>query len=60
MEYLRDRIEHAKPDRLAATVLLREIRERGYAGGYSQLKELVSSLRPPLEPEPIVRLSVTV
>ena len=55
VEYLRDRIEHAKPDRLAATVLLREIRERGYAGGYSQLKELVASLRPPVEREPIVR-----
>jgi transposase len=55
VEYLHDRIEHAKPDRLAATVLLREIRELGYAGGYSQLKALVASLQPPAEPEPIVR-----
>lgn len=55
VEYLRDRIEHAKPDRLAATVLLREIRERGYGGGYSQLKALVTSLQPSAEPEPIVR-----
>ncbi len=55
VEYLRDRIEHAKPNRLAATVLLREIRERGYTGGYSQLTALVTSLRPAIEPEPVVR-----
>ncbi len=29
--------------------------ERGYAGGYSQLKVLVASLQPPAEPEPIGR-----
>jgi transposase len=54
-EYLRERIEHAKPDRLAATVLLREVRDQGYAGGYTQLKALVSSLQPKVQPEPIVR-----
>jgi transposase len=38
VDYLRDRIDHAKPDRLAGTLLLREIRERGYGSGYSQLE----------------------
>jgi transposase len=55
VDYLRERVEQAKPDRLAATVLLREIRELGYDGGYSQLKEFVAWLRPSAEPEPIVR-----
>lgn len=55
LEYVSARLEHAKPERLAASVLLREVRERGYAGGYTQLKALVASLRPPVEPEPIVR-----
>jgi len=32
-EYVRERIERAKPNRLAATVLLRELRELGYDGG---------------------------
>lgn len=53
--YLRERIESAKPERIAATVLLREIREHGYEGGYTQLKELVATLAPPAPPEPIVR-----
>lgn len=51
-EYLRERIGHAKPYRLAATVLLREVRDQGYAGGYTQLKALVSSLQPKAQPEP--------
>jgi transposase len=55
VEYIRERIEHAKPDRLAATVLLREVRDQGYGGGYTQLKALVSSLQPKAQPEPIVR-----
>src|SRR5580704_12464497 len=54
-EYLRERIEHAKPDRLAATVLLREVCDQGYAGGCTQLKALVSSLQPKVQPEPVVR-----
>lgn len=54
-EYVHDRIEGAKPDRLAATVLLREIRAQGYDGGYSQLKALVAAISPPAAPEPVVR-----
>lgn len=54
-EYVRERIESAKPHRLAATVLLRELREQGYDGGYTQLKALVAEIAPPPAPEPIVR-----
>src|SRR5450755_1075261 len=36
--YLSERIVQAKPRWIPATVLLREIAERGYAGGISQLK----------------------
>jgi transposase len=43
------------PDRLAATVLLRELRERGYAGGYTILKDFVAALQPSPAAEPVVR-----
>ncbi len=53
--YIADRIASAAPERLEATVLLRELRERGYAGGYSILKEHLARLRPAAPPEPVVR-----
>lgn len=34
-DYLLERIEQAKPHWIPATVLLREIRQRGYSGGVS-------------------------
>jgi transposase len=49
----------AAPERLAATVLLRELRERGYAGGYSILKEYLARLRPAAIPEPVERFETT-
>lgn len=53
--YVRVRIGSAAPDRLAASVLLRELRERGYVGGYTLLKDFVARLRPTLVLEPVVR-----
>jgi transposase len=53
--YIAGRIASAAPERLEATVLLRELRERGYAGGYSILKEHLARLRPAVVPEPVVR-----
>jgi len=41
--YLRDRLDQAGAVRLSATVLLREIRARGYDGGITQLKEFLAS-----------------
>src|SRR4030095_5955364 len=50
--YLHQRIEHARPRWIPATVLLREIRERGYDGGISQLRAWLAPLRKS-EPEPV-------
>src|SRR5665213_1678385 len=54
VKYLLLRIEAARPKWIPATVLLREIRERGYAGGISQLKAYLAPLKRG-EPEPLVR-----
>lgn len=53
-EYLQSRIEAARPQWIPATVLLREIRERGYTGGISILKDYLAPFRRG-EPEPVVR-----
>jgi transposase len=53
-DYLRDRIEFARPRWIPAAVLLREISERGYEGGLTQLKSWLAPLKGG-EPEPIVR-----
>lgn len=54
--YLLSRVDAARPHWLPATVLLREIREQGYTGGYSQLKAFLSPLRPRSRDEgPVVR-----
>ena len=44
-DYLRERIEQARPRWIPATVLLREIGERGYGGGISQLKAWLAPLK---------------
>ena len=50
--YIRQRLRDAAPRRLPATVLLREIRERGYEGGISILKDWLAKERPaPVVPE---------
>lgn len=53
-EYLRGRVEAAKPHWIPAVVLLREIRELGYAGGLTQLKMFINPLKP-VDDEPVVR-----
>ncbi len=51
-EYIQRRLRDAAPRRLPATVLLREIRERGYEGGISILKDWLAKERPaPVVPE---------
>lgn len=54
-DYLRERVAAAAPHRIPATVLLREIRERGYGGGISLLKHYLAGLRPAVVPEPVIR-----
>jgi transposase len=45
-DYVVEWLTSAAPERIPATVLLRELRERGYSGGYTMLKALVASLKP--------------
>lgn len=53
-DYLLERIHAARPHWIPAVVLLREIRERGYPGGITRLKDFLSPYRH-AEPEPVVR-----
>lgn len=52
--YLLERVGQARPKWIPATVLLREIGERGYTGGISQLKAWLAPLKQ-IPPEPVVR-----
>ncbi|GAB1719552.1 MAG: hypothetical protein NTAFB09_12830 [Nitrosospira sp.] len=51
-DYLQERIHAARPHWIPAVVLLREIRERGYPGGITGLKDFLSPYRH-AEPEPV-------
>jgi transposase len=53
-EYLLERIAAARPRWIPAVVLLREIRERGYDGGLTQLKAFINPHKH-TAPEPVVR-----
>jgi transposase len=53
--YIAARVAAAAPERLEATVLLRELRERGYTGGYTTLKDHLARLRPVTASDPVVR-----
>src|ERR1700748_3536299 len=44
--FLAERMAAARRDRLAATVLLSELKLRGYTGGISTLRDYLASLRP--------------
>ena len=54
VEYLQERVDQARPDWIPATVLLREIQERGYPGGISQLKAYLAPFKQSAA-EPLVR-----
>jgi transposase len=54
LEYLQERIDAARPRWIPATVLLREIRERGYEGGISQLKAYLAPFKA-TKVDPVVR-----
>ena len=53
--YLHSRIAKANPIHLSAVVLLREIKEQGYRGGISLLRQYLYCYRGKVEPQPIVR-----
>lgn len=52
--YLLERIAAARPKWIPAAVLLREIQERGYDGGLTQLKVFIKPHKQPA-PDPVVR-----
>jgi len=54
-QYIDQRVKAAAPDWIPATVLLRELRALGYAGGYSILKDHLATLRPVAQPESVIR-----
>src|SRR3984893_7134813 len=53
--YVIERLRSAAPERIPGSVLLMELRERGYCGGYTRLKEFLASLKPPELVEPVIR-----
>jgi transposase len=53
--YVAERLNSAAPEWIPASVLLMELRERGYCGGYTMLKLFGASLRPQRAVEPVVR-----
>lgn len=53
--YIAERVKAAAPQWIPATVLLRELRSLGYAGGITILKEHLAGLRPAAKPEPLIR-----
>lgn len=54
-DYVIERLRAAAPERIPASVLLMELRERGYTGGYTMLKTFAASLRPQEPAAPIIR-----
>jgi transposase len=52
--YVLARIKAARPRWIPAVVLLREITERGYKGGLTQLKAFINPLKS-AQPEPVIR-----
>jgi transposase len=54
-QYIDERVKAAMPDWIPATVLLRELRALGYAGGYSILKDHLAASRAMVKPEPVIR-----
>ena len=54
-QYIHERVKAAAPDWIPATVLLRELKALGYVGGYSTLKNHLATLRPVVDPEPVIR-----
>src|SRR5687768_5961465 len=53
--YLASRIEAARPQWIPATVLAREIRERGFQGCERLVSRYVRTLKPAVAEEPVVR-----
>lgn len=55
VEYLRERVAAAAPDWIPATVLWRELRDKGFPGSERSVRAFVATLRPVSAPDPLVR-----
>lgn len=53
--YLQQRVAAAAPDWIPATVLWREIRDKGFDGSERTVRNFVATLRPVRVPDPLVR-----
>jgi transposase len=53
--YVAERLRAAAPSRIPATVLLIELRTRGYQGGITILKQFVAGFLPEKREDPVVR-----
>ncbi|WP_395477312.1 IS21 family transposase [Rickettsia endosymbiont of Pantilius tunicatus] len=54
-DYLSDRIKSAHPVSLPGTVLFQEIKELGYTGGMTQLRDYLRSIKPAAKQEDMLR-----
>ena len=54
-DYLKERVALAAPVHLSAVVLMREIKEQGYDGGITRLRQFLVDLRGSSTPETIIR-----
>lgn len=54
-KYIRTRVEQAKPNWIPATVLLSEIKARGYSGSLSLLRDYLRSLKPKIKERELIR-----
>ncbi len=54
-DYIVARLAAAVPERIPGSVLLSELRERGYGGGYTMVKLFLVALRPKEIAEPVIR-----
>src|SRR3954462_8449912 len=54
-DYITERLASTAPEWKPASVLLMELRERGYRGGYPMLKLFVGSLRQQQAVAPVIR-----
>ncbi|KJW01997.1 integrase core domain protein [Rickettsia argasii T170-B] len=54
-DYLSERIKSAHPVSLPGTVLFQEIKELGYTGGMTQLRDYLRSIKPAAKQEDMIR-----
>ena len=55
-DYINTRIQAAKPEWIPATVLLKEIQDKGYKGKISILREYIKQFKEVNTPKPISRI----